>query len=154
MTRYRLEWSSGTDGLADAWTIVDDSAGAREQALRLLTRTRQPVFWVRVVLIGVVGDLEDRFLQAEHAQDWDPTDPLPPRIDGEPPVAAPDRERRCARALAALDVVLAWSVGNGILTAAASKHLSLVFDAAVTGANSVLLHDPAPTTRRRSRRTR
>lgn len=133
MNCYRLEWPSERSGQADRWTLANSQSDARRTALRLMRSERTGAPWIRIVLTGSEGDVEDRFVTRNIVETW-PADALLPLADPDAvPVATPEIDRLRARSLAGLDVVLEWSFRHKLIGGTGREALRLAFDAALLG---------------------
>lgn len=149
MERYRLEWPSrGSGDTPDRWSVEMGGVAARRAAARVVKR-RRGAAWVRVITLGIDGDVGDVFLTAGTIDDWAVNAP-PPSSGDAPPTAAPEIERLRVRALSAIDVVLAWARRRGVMSQTAADHVRLTFDAAMLG----IVSQEAPRSQDDQRRSR
>lgn len=152
VTAYRLEWpDDGSDGPC-RWSVADDAAAARRQALALLGSGAAAPGWVRVVATEPQGDVGDAFVTAATVASWTAGQAMPGAARGDAPDAAPELDRLRRRALAALDVVLAWSIRRHLLAVSAGDALRMAFDAALLGIAALPEPDAFRAARRGPRR--
>ncbi|MES3106908.1 hypothetical protein [Sphingomonas aurantiaca] len=133
MIAYRLEWQDKGPPSTGRWSIFADAERARIALRQLLRRRSGAVQWVRVVQTGGDGDMMDCFVAGGTSVDWPDHEPLPLCPSTIIPPLAPEIDRLRARAIAALDIVLSWSMRHHVLDRHAADGLRLAFDAALLG---------------------